>query len=80
MHRATEAVWQVNPQLVPVAKRMVYVDNYYDGGEVTNEVVSPEETLPLQVRTIDIRRCQICQYSLVLIFETFPMIKRFFFY
>jgi hypothetical protein len=39
-HGATEAVRRVNPQLVPVVKRSVYVDDYYDGGKVPDEVVS----------------------------------------
>ncbi len=39
-HGAKEAARRVDPQLVPVVKRSVYVDNYYDGGEETDEVVS----------------------------------------
>jgi hypothetical protein len=39
-HGATEAVRQVNPQLVPVVNRSMYIDDYYDGGKVTDEVVS----------------------------------------
>jgi hypothetical protein len=39
-HGAIEAVRRVDPQLVPVAKKSVYVNDYYDGGEETDEVVS----------------------------------------
>ncbi len=39
-HGATEAVRRVDPSLVPVVQRSVYVDDYYDGGEETDEVVS----------------------------------------
>jgi hypothetical protein len=38
-HGAIEAVLRVDPQLIPVVKRSVYVDDYYDGGEETDEVV-----------------------------------------
>ncbi len=30
----------MDPQLVPVVKQSIYVDNYYNGGEVTDEVVT----------------------------------------
>jgi hypothetical protein len=39
-HGTIEAVRRVDPQLVPVVKRSVYVDDYYNGGEETDEVVS----------------------------------------
>jgi hypothetical protein len=39
-HGATEAVRRVDPNLVPVVQRSVYVDDYYDGGKETDEVVS----------------------------------------
>jgi hypothetical protein len=39
MHGVIEAVRRVDPQLVPVVKRSVYVDDYYDGAKETLEVV-----------------------------------------
>ncbi len=39
-HSAIEAVQRVDLQLVPVVKRSVYVNDYYERGEETNEVVS----------------------------------------
>jgi hypothetical protein len=40
MHGVIEAVQRVEPRLVPVVRRSVYIDDYYGGGEEIHEVVS----------------------------------------